>query len=161
MRATILTLNLITAWNNIAIYDVTISFDSTPPQNEREIIKGILPKKVYFHIKKYNSSELPQSKEDLSKWCKQLWVKKEAHLKDLYERGDYPSNTRPDSVSFRLLLYVTILSWLLFIIFSFYACYCSIYVQIFVIFSCCAYVLFTKLGGLEFLTANCKTHVFY
>ena len=156
-----LALNSIVAWSNVTIYDVTISFDSTPPQNENEIIKGILPKKVFFHIKKYNSSELPRSKEDLTKWCKQLWAKKEAYLKDVYESSNYPPDTRRDSVSFQLLLYVTIFLWLLFIIFSCYVCCCSIYVQFFVLFSCCAYALFTRLGGLEFLTASCKTHIFY
>ena len=43
------------------LYDVTVAYHQTIPQDELAILKGEFPQEVHFNIKKINKSELPQS----------------------------------------------------------------------------------------------------
>lgn len=90
---TFLTTQLKQLWNKVTIYDVTIAYSSTFPQNERELVSGHLPGKVHFHVRRYPPSEYPSTPEGLASWCHDRWVAKEKLLEYFYANGRFGNDS--------------------------------------------------------------------
>ncbi|VVC25989.1 Acyltransferase, C-terminal domain,Phospholipid/glycerol acyltransferase [Cinara cedri] len=63
-----------------AVYDLTVGYPDLIPQTEMDALKGVFPKNVHFHIKRYDESELPINGEDLKIWLNNVWQEKEKRL---------------------------------------------------------------------------------
>lgn len=44
-----------------SLYDVSVAYHHTIPQDELAILKGEFPQEVHFHIKRIPNNELPES----------------------------------------------------------------------------------------------------
>lgn len=64
------------------IDDVTIAYQGDFPQKEIDVLRGVLPQVVYFHIKRYNINEIPMDNEKIDRWLQQCWDEKEDRLKE-------------------------------------------------------------------------------
>lgn len=105
-------------WKDLPIYDVTIAFPSSFPQNEVELFKGILPSSVHFHVRRHGSADVPRTVDGLSEWCTARWEEKEKRLRSFYENGrfvdaQYSEGSRPPHGNLWLdvCLYAVMLSW--------------------------------------------------
>lgn len=85
-------------WHKVAIYDVTVAYSSTFPQNERELIRGHLPGKVHFHVRRYPPSQYPSTPEGLASWCHDRWVAKEKLLEYFYTNGQFRGYDSGESI---------------------------------------------------------------
>lgn len=63
-----------------AVYDVTIAFPDILPKTEFDIGKGIMPREVHFHIRKYEDRDIPEDQLEMKKWLRNLWKEKELGL---------------------------------------------------------------------------------
>ena len=59
------------------MYDVTIGYPDALPKTEVEIVKGIMPREIHFHIKSYDDRDLPRDDKQLGQWCRDRWAEKE------------------------------------------------------------------------------------
>ena len=82
-----------------AVYDVTIGYPDALPKTESELVKGIMPREVHFHIRSYDDKDLPKD-EQLGQWCKNRWEEKEERLRYFYTHKEFrhtikmePTNT--------------------------------------------------------------------
>lgn len=62
--------------------DVTIGYEGNFPTREIDLIKGVIPKVVYFHVDRYHINDLPQEDEKIGEWLQNCWEKKENRLKE-------------------------------------------------------------------------------
>lgn len=67
-----------------AVYDMTIAYPDVLPKTEIDVIKGIIPKEVHFHVNKYDDKDIPQELEGLEKWLRDRWTEKDERLKEFY-----------------------------------------------------------------------------
>ena len=72
-----------------AVYDVTIGYPDVLPKTEIELVKGMMPREVHFHIKCYDDKDLPRDDEELGQWCKDRWEEKEERLKQFYTHKEF------------------------------------------------------------------------
>ena len=72
-----------------AIYDVTIAYPDAMPKTELDVMKGILPREVHFHVKCYDNKDIPEDQEELGEWLKDCWKEKETRLKNYYTYGEF------------------------------------------------------------------------
>ncbi|CAL5093350.1 unnamed protein product [Urochloa decumbens] len=92
-----------------AIYDTTVIIpkDSSAPTMLR-ILKG-QSSVVHVRIKRHAMSDTPKSDEDVSKWCKDIFVAKDALLDKHIATGTFDEEIRPIGRPIKSLLVV--LSW--------------------------------------------------
>ncbi|XP_062204265.1 1-acyl-sn-glycerol-3-phosphate acyltransferase PLS1-like isoform X2 [Phragmites australis] len=92
-----------------AIYDTTVIIpkDSPAPTMLR-ILKG-QSSVVHVRIKRHAMSDMPKSDEDVSKWCKDIFVEKDALLDKHIATGTFDEEIRPIGRPIKSLLVV--LSW--------------------------------------------------
>ncbi|KAL6842168.1 hypothetical protein ACP4OV_028147 [Aristida adscensionis] len=87
-----------------AIYDATlITPKDSPAPTLLRIFKG-QSSVVHVHIKRYAMSDLPRSDEDVSKWCKDIFVAKDALLDKHRATGAFGDEIRPIVRSMKSLL---------------------------------------------------------
>jgi len=67
-----------------AVYDVTIGFPDLLPKTELDIGRGILPREVHFHIRRYDEKDIPKDQDALKEWVKDRWREKEEALEYFY-----------------------------------------------------------------------------
>nr|XP_039261111.1 lysocardiolipin acyltransferase 1-like [Styela clava] len=114
-----------------AVHDVTVAYPKTLSQGESDLISGNVPEEVHFHIKRHDIEELPKDEEGLSEWCKQRWREKEEMLRAYYndecDTGQiqtitanrrFPNDKVPPLSERGLLMWFTIVGWLVFLIAS-------------------------------------------
>lgn len=46
-----------------SLYDVTVGYGDTIPQDEAAILKGQFPSEIHFHIKRYTKDSIPSEDE--------------------------------------------------------------------------------------------------
>uniref|UniRef100_A0A6B2L9T6 Phospholipid/glycerol acyltransferase domain-containing protein n=1 Tax=Arcella intermedia TaxID=1963864 RepID=A0A6B2L9T6_9EUKA len=87
-------LNLLKQFNLVdAVYDLTIGYQDTIPQNESAILSGF-PKECHVHVKRYDISELPDNDEEAGEWLRTKWYQKDERLKQFYIDGKFPKTER-------------------------------------------------------------------
>lgn len=103
---------------------MTVAYSSTFPQNELELVRGNLPRKVHFHVRRYPPSEYPSTPEGLASWCRDRWVAKEKLLEYFYANGRFQndsgelleyheaSRTWVQKIWFEICLYTVTIVWL-------------------------------------------------
>ncbi|CAK5015435.1 unnamed protein product [Meloidogyne enterolobii] len=71
------------------IYDVTVGYGDQIVQSETDLVlRGMCPKDVHYLIQQIPDSSLPKDDEELEKWLKDKWAKKEKILHNFYkEKG--------------------------------------------------------------------------
>lgn len=72
-----------------AIYDLTIVYADHIPQTEHDILKGSLPNQIYCHIKRYGSTEVPSTEEELKTFLTQKWMDKEHELANFEKTNQF------------------------------------------------------------------------
>ena len=72
-----------------AIYDVTIGFPDLLPKTELDIGKGIMPREVHFHIRRYEEKDIPKDQDELKNWVKDRWREKEVELEYFYIHKEF------------------------------------------------------------------------
>jgi len=92
-----------------AIYDTTVVIpkDSPAPTMLR-ILKG-QSSVVHVRIKRHAMSDMPESDEDVSKWCKDIFVAKDALLDKHIATGSFDEEIRPIGRPIKSL--VVVLAW--------------------------------------------------
>ena len=77
-----------------AVYDVTIAFPDILPKTEFDVIKGIMPREVHFHIRKFDNTDIPEEQDDLKQWLRDLWREKEVDLEHFYVNKRFREKTK-------------------------------------------------------------------
>ncbi|XP_019871786.1 lysocardiolipin acyltransferase 1 [Aethina tumida] len=72
-----------------AVYDVTIIYPDSVPQNEKMLFNGVFPKQVYVHFVRYSSSVLPNDEADLKEFLEKRWSDKERTIKEFKMTGQF------------------------------------------------------------------------
>lgn len=67
-----------------AVYDMTIAFPDILPKTEIDILKGIMPREVHFHIRRYDDKDIPEDQTKLKQWVMDRWKEKEVELEYFY-----------------------------------------------------------------------------
>ncbi|XP_011555631.3 lysocardiolipin acyltransferase 1 [Plutella xylostella] len=95
-----------------AVYDVTVAYDA-PAQTEADLLKGKLPKHVYFHFKRYPIERLPEEEDQLRVWLNDRWREKEYSLRQFHNNGNFcdslnrtPTERKPRSLKTAKLAFV-------------------------------------------------------
>jgi len=70
------------------VYDLTIGYIDTIPQNESAIFKGF-PKEFHVHLERYPIENLPENDKDLEKWLSDRWYEKDSRLEQFYKNGKF------------------------------------------------------------------------
>jgi lysophosphatidic acid acyltransferase/lysophosphatidylinositol acyltransferase len=78
-----------------AIYDTTVIIPKDSPQPTMlRILKG-QSSVVHVRMKRHAMSEMPKSEDDVSKWCKDIFVAKDALLDKHLATGTFDEEIRP------------------------------------------------------------------
>ena len=80
------------------MYDITIGYPDALPKTEVDAMKGFYPREVHFHIKGYDSGEIPEDGEGMGAWLQARWAEKEERLKEFYTHQEFreiPSDAPP------------------------------------------------------------------
>ncbi|KAJ8916630.1 hypothetical protein NQ315_000275 [Exocentrus adspersus] len=76
--------------NNLdAVYDVTLVYPDSVPQDERVLLKGNFPKVIKVHFARYPKSVLPKSEAGLREFLQKRWLDKENTLKEFKATGRF------------------------------------------------------------------------
>ncbi|CAH1724168.1 unnamed protein product [Aphis gossypii] len=78
-----------------AVYDLTIGYPDLIPQSEMDALRGVFPKSVHFHIKRYDEADLPLTSDGLKSWLNNIWKLKEKRLADFTATSSFSSNPQP------------------------------------------------------------------
>jgi lysocardiolipin and lysophospholipid acyltransferase len=105
-----------------AIYDVTVVYCDTIPQSESFLLKGLFPKQIKFHFKKYDAKNIQPDDETLKKFLQDRWHEKEQFLAHYTNNQSIPIESAgvstSESVQYRCRgateLYVALIFWTLF-----------------------------------------------
>ncbi|CAL9126536.1 unnamed protein product [Musa textilis] len=96
-----------------AIYDVTVAIPSDqPPPTMFRILKG-QSSLVHVHIKRHEMTDLPETDEGVSQWCKAIFVAKDALLDKHKSEGTFGVDPRQLGRPIKSLLVVVFWSSLL------------------------------------------------
>uniref|UniRef100_A0A804L7U8 1-acylglycerol-3-phosphate O-acyltransferase n=1 Tax=Musa acuminata subsp. malaccensis TaxID=214687 RepID=A0A804L7U8_MUSAM len=96
-----------------AIYDVTVAIPSDqPPPTMFRILKG-QSSVVHVHIKRHEMTDLPETDEGVSQWCKDIFVAKDALLDKHKSEGTFGVEPRQLGQPIKSLLVVVFWSSLL------------------------------------------------
>ncbi|CAO2837346.1 unnamed protein product [Amaranthus hypochondriacus] len=79
-----------------AIYDVTLAVArDKPPPSMLTILKG-KSSTVKVHIKRHLMHDLPEKSDDISQWCKNVFVAKDAFLENYFSGGSFGKEEMQD-----------------------------------------------------------------
>ncbi|XP_013193339.1 lysocardiolipin acyltransferase 1 [Amyelois transitella] len=142
-----------------SVYDVTVAYD-TPAQTEADLLRGCIPKHVYFYFKKYSIEQLPEDDLALKTWLNNRWSEKEISLKNFHKNGkflDLVSNKTPKERGPRSLrkAKLAFLFWTIIDIVFIWGIFNSVILQFWVTYHSLTLVFVTwKFGG--FQNVQCK-----
>ena len=154
----------VTDWPTAAVYDVTLSYRGTFPQKESDLISGILPQSVCFHIRRYSAvSDIPVELTDIDSWLRDRWNEKDQRIGQLLavEEGnkfdDEVVSRMPDKL--RVYQGLSIAIWLVYIV-LFVVVLCSYSAIYFLIVPVVIFYIYVgaKRGGFELLQAKYTSH---
>jgi len=120
------------------IDDVTIGYEGIIPEAEIDLIKGHIPKAVHFHVKRYNTNDIPKTDKEIGEWLQNCWDEKENRLKEFYinNQFDLPSKHFNNESNIRFQRRLAIILWSLFILFWSYCILAYIKIKFYVILVC-------------------------
>ncbi|XP_057664476.1 lysocardiolipin acyltransferase 1-like [Diorhabda carinulata] len=72
-----------------AVYDITLIYPDTIPQNEKWLLNGKFPNVVKIHLVRYPKSVLPTSEEGLKQFLEKRWFDKEKIIKEFQATGNF------------------------------------------------------------------------
>lgn len=86
------------------LYDLTIGYEGLKsgdiPEDEYGLIsmygKGVYPREVHIHVKRYAVADIPDDEEGFSKWMYQVYVEKDKRMAKFYELGRFPHTHEED-----------------------------------------------------------------
>lgn len=99
-----------------SVYDLTVGYPDVIPQCEMDALRGVFPKNVHFHVKRYDESELPYTEDGLKSWLNDIWRQKENRLADFAATSSFiSSNEVPvsDNKHIDNALYLALVFWIL------------------------------------------------
>ncbi|XP_059057259.1 lysocardiolipin acyltransferase 1-like isoform X2 [Achroia grisella] len=137
-----------------SVYDVTIAYDK-PAQTEADILRGEVPKHVYFYFKRYNINNLPEDEEALKRWLNDRWREKEENLSQFYRDGKFKEPTSNKTLQQRKLrsmrfAKIGFLFWTVVDIIFLYAIYNSVIFQFWLIYHTFLFIFVTwYFGGFQ------------
>jgi lysocardiolipin and lysophospholipid acyltransferase len=125
-------MNLLGNANNNAkikgVIDITIGYIGTIPQLETSLLSNKLPTSVHFYIKYYPLSSFSLDDKSLEQWLEQKWEEKETILQKFYIDQKFSDKNIISNKNIGFSLCLTILFWILFVIFCFFF-YVSIFIS--------------------------------
>jgi len=138
-----------------AVHDVTVGYPYNITQGEVELLKGNVPKKVNFHLKRYPIDELPTDDQELSQWIKDRWIEKEERLRLFYSEKDaskrsFSSTTCPNLSNRSFILWLSLIIWTIFtfavFLLLFYCSWARFYtIMISILYITCGFIF----GGID------------
>ncbi|XP_005097905.1 lysocardiolipin acyltransferase 1 [Aplysia californica] len=143
-----------------SILDVTVAYPKTLIQSELQTLKGEFPEEVHFYVEDYPLETIPETDEELEKWCRELWSKKEERLRRFYESKSFENepgdneeekNASPLSEeAVRSKLYSVVAFWVIFLLVTFIALFLYPYFRLFCLIGCATYVIIGfRHGGVD------------
>jgi len=143
------------------VYDLTIGYQDTIPQNESAIFKGF-PNECHVHLRRYSIEDLPSDQEALGEWLRTIWYQKDERLDRFYQNKKFEQEQGQPEISKRLPLYTAqeinsfmvlqAFVWIVVCIVSFYYFMNNYVVFWYTIFSWIAMTVITLFfGGLDML----------
>ncbi|KAI8421822.1 hypothetical protein MSG28_009771 [Choristoneura fumiferana] len=69
-----------------SVYDATLAYDA-PAQTEADLLRGTIPRHIYFYCKRYPIEDLPHEDDLLKSWLNDRWREKESSLRKFHENG--------------------------------------------------------------------------
>lgn len=136
-----------------AVYDVTVGYPDVLCTNELSFAFGKRPKTVYFHIDRHPTESLPKTDEDLTKWCQDIWRKKEESLSGFYNETKKFDDKREDTGN-RNQLCIALIYWFLVLFFIFFLLYYTNIARFFLLFNLVISFLVSRKGGIELFSAK-------
>ncbi|PRP76496.1 lysocardiolipin acyltransferase 1-like [Planoprotostelium fungivorum] len=135
-----------------AVYNVTIGYlpEQQIPQSEKELLQLQLPNEIHFHVQRIPIREVPIEEEKASEWISELWRKKEADLKDFYEKKRFPGKRLSVDPQTTTLLF-SVFVWICFVSLALYGMFNYSLVRWYVLVVVIAEVVISKLGGADYL----------
>ncbi|XP_045522488.1 lysocardiolipin acyltransferase 1-like [Pieris brassicae] len=132
----------------VSVYDVTVAYD-TPAQTELDLLRGNVPRHVYFYFKRYAIEELPSEEEALRTWLMNRWTEKNACLQKFHTDGVISDMTTNRPVAERIPRSLTaakvgFIFWSIIDIFFFYSLCYSIMFRFWVLYHTLLFILVTK-----------------
>ncbi|XP_060877776.1 lysocardiolipin acyltransferase 1-like [Metopolophium dirhodum] len=97
-----------------AVYDLTIGYPDLLPQSEMDALRGVFPKNVHFHIKRYDETDLPLTSDGLKSWLNDIWKLKEKRLADFTATSSFlsdPQATVNNNQPIDNALYLALIFW--------------------------------------------------
>ncbi|GJQ78024.1 hypothetical protein Trydic_g2372 [Trypoxylus dichotomus] len=93
-----------------ALYDITLAYCDKIPQTEKDILWGNFPKKIKMHFRRYPSTVLPHSEDNLKKFLEKCWLEKEQTLREFHASGNFPIGQALVNTN-RVELYLALFFW--------------------------------------------------
>jgi len=131
------------------------------PRGEKDILLGIFPQQVHFHIRRYLISDIPLNTEkEFGIWLQQRWDEKEKLLTQFYKTKSFS----PDSICIkRISLYKSlhyIIFWAFFLYFFWYWILTYWFTKWYLLGTVLIWAALTKLGGVEVFEAELRLRRF-
>ncbi|XP_050674835.1 lysocardiolipin acyltransferase 1-like [Leptidea sinapis] len=135
----------------VSIYDVTIAYDK-PAQTELDLLRGKIPRHVFFYFKRYSIDKLPMEEEGLKVWLTNRWKEKNACLQKFLCDGVFLDSVTNRSAPERHPRSLTIaklgfLFWIIIDILFLYGLMCSLLFRFWVLYHTILFILVTKYCG--------------
>lgn len=100
-----------------AIYDITLGYSDNIPQTEYDVLCGVFPQKVHFHVRRYPVNVLPADEKSAEQWLQEKWKIKEQLLVEFYKNENKKSFSSADTTTRIFVtdnpLYLAFLFWLI------------------------------------------------
>ncbi|XP_046874363.1 lysocardiolipin acyltransferase 1 [Hypomesus transpacificus] len=150
-----------------AIHDITIAFPQNIAQTERQLILGLFPREIHFHVRRYPASSLPTSPSELNTWCQERWAEKEVRLRHFYAgqprafHREGPTRVPPCKTELRVSLIkaVSLLYWSCFIPLCMAGLWLWPMLRVYFLLMVAVYMGQLRLGGgLELLELACHRY---
>ena len=97
------------------IVNVTVGYVGDVPQNERDILAGLLPSEIHFCAETVSASDVPTTETAVTNWLKHTWQRKEETLKRFYSLSDrekaFNSPYRSETNFTRVRLLLALVFW--------------------------------------------------
>ncbi|KAI8562168.1 hypothetical protein RHMOL_Rhmol03G0013700 [Rhododendron molle] len=99
-----------------AVYDFTVAIPkNSPPPTMVRLFRG-QPSVVHVHVKRHSMKELPESDDDVAKWCRDIFVAKD-NLLDKHNAEDTFGDQEQDA-SRRMKSIVVVIAWVCLLVFG-------------------------------------------
>ncbi|CAF0855490.1 unnamed protein product [Rotaria sp. Silwood1] len=126
--------------------DVTIGYEGNFPVTEFDLLKGVIPKVIHFHVKRFSINDLPQEDEKINQWLQNCWNEKENRLKEFYTKNQFDStskrfNNQQIESHVRFQRRLSLILWILFILFWSYCLIAYIKIKLYVLLVCLFHVV--------------------